>query len=124
MSNPDDLWPENIADANLITPVTILKEQAALLGEKTKQLVTGEVVTQTSGSLFVHYFYIVAPTLNYTFELFQVSHGINFYPLILRHLNTTTQLTSESEFKDKLKDILSSQHTLNVVHSILAQVRS
>jgi hypothetical protein len=49
-------------DSNLVTPITILKEQAALLGEKTRQLVKGEVVTQTTGDVFVHYFYIAAPT--------------------------------------------------------------
>jgi hypothetical protein len=121
---PDDLWPSNIADANLTTPVTILKQQAALLGEKTRQLVTGDVVTQTTGNLFVHSFYIAAPTLGYKYELFQLHHGINFYPLTLKYLNTTSQLPSEAALKDKLKEVLASQHTLNVVHSILAQVRS
>ena len=121
---PDNLWPENIADSNLTTPVTILKEQAALLGEKTRQLVKGEVVTQTTGNLFVHYFYIVAPTLSYKFELFTLSHGVNFYPLVMKYLNNTISLSSEGEFKDKLKEIFAAPHTLNVVHSILAQVRS
>ena len=37
----DDLWPDNIAESNMVTPVAILREQAALLGDKTKQLVTG-----------------------------------------------------------------------------------
>jgi hypothetical protein len=73
---------------------------------------------------FVHYFYIVAPTLSYKFELFTISHGVNFYPLVMRYLNNTTALHSESNFKSKLKEIFSAQHTLNVVHSILAQVRS
>ena len=121
---PDNLWPDNIADSNLTTPVTILKEQAALLGEKTRQLVKGEVVTQTTGNLFVHCFYIAATTLNYRFELFSVSHGINFYPLVMKSLNDTIPLDSESDFKDKLKEIFAAPHTLNVVHSILAQVRS
>jgi len=80
MPDTNDLWPENIADSNLVTPVSILKQQAALLGEKTRQLVKGEVVTQTTGNLFVHYFYIAAPTLSYKFELFTLSHGVNFYP--------------------------------------------
>ena len=124
MPDTNDLWPENIADSNLITPITILKEQAALLGEKTRQLVKGEVVTQTTGNLFVHYFYIAAPTLNYRFELFTLSHGVNFYPLVMRYLNDTISLPSESAFKDKLKEIFAAPHTLNVVHSILAQVRS
>src|ERR1035437_6610129 len=120
----DDLWPENIADSNLVTPVSILKQQAALLGEKTRQLVKGEVVTQTTGNLFVHYFYIAAPTLSYKFELFTLSHGINFYPLVMKSLNNTISLNSENEFKDKLKEIFAAPHTRNVVHSILAQIRS
>jgi hypothetical protein len=85
---------------------------------------TGEVVTQTTGNLSVHYFYIVPPTLNYRYELFTLSHGINFYPAPLRYLNDTLQATTEAALKDHLKGILASQHTVNVVHSILAQVRS
>jgi hypothetical protein len=124
MPDANDLWPANIADSNLTTPVTVLKQQAALLGEKTRQLVKGEVVSQATGSLFVHYFYIAAPTLSYKFELFTLSHGVNFYPLVMRYLNDTISLPSESEFKDKLKETFAAPHTLNVVHSILAQVRS
>jgi hypothetical protein len=124
MPDTNDFWPANIADSNLITPITILKEQAALLSEKTRQLVKGEVVTQTTGDIFVHYFYIAAPTLNYRFELFKVSHGVNFYPLTLTYLNSARPIKSEEEFKAKLKEIFAAQHTLNVVHSILAQVRS
>jgi hypothetical protein len=42
----------------------------------------------------------------------------------MRYLNDTISLPSESAFKDKLKEIFAAPHTLNVVHSILAQVRS
>ena len=104
--------------------MSILKQQAALLGEKTRQLGKGEVVTQTTGNLFVHYFYIAAPTLSYKFELFTLSHSVNFYPLVMKYLNNTISINSESQFKDKLREIFAAPHTLNVVHSILAQVRS
>ena len=124
MATTDDLWPENIADSKLVTPVAILKEQAARLGEKTKQLVQGEVTSHTTGNLFVHTFHLVAPTLGYRYELFQISHGISFYPLVVRYLNNSESQATEAVFKEKLKTILSSQLTLNVVHSILAQVRS
>ena len=124
MADTNDFWPANIADSNLTTPVTILKEQAALLGEKTRQLVKGEVVTQATGTLLVHYFYIAAPTLSYKFELFNFQHRVNFYPLVMRYRNNTASLNSESKFKEKLKEIFGAQRTLNVVHSILAQVRS
>jgi hypothetical protein len=110
MPDTNDFWPENIADSNLVTPITILKEQAALLGEKTRQLVKGEVVTQTTGTLLFHYFYIAAPTLNYRFELFNISHGVNFYPLVMRYLNNTISLGSEEEFKAKLKEIFAAAH--------------
>jgi hypothetical protein len=66
---PESLWLENIADSTLTTPVDLLKEQTKILGEKTRQLVTSDVATTTTGNVFVHYFHIVAPTLNYKFEL-------------------------------------------------------
>jgi hypothetical protein len=44
----NDLWPSDIAaNSNLRTPVTILKEQAALLGQKTDNLV---IATVSSGN--------------------------------------------------------------------------
>ncbi len=121
----DDFWPSNIADSQMTTPVIILKQQAALLGEKTRNLVQGEVLTQTVGNMFVHHFYLSAPTLNYKYELFQISHGISFYPLAWRLGNQEgSSLADEEQFKEWLKTIFASQHTLNVVHSILAQVRA
>lgn len=119
----EDLWPDNIAETTMVTPVSILKEQAALLGEKTKQLVKGEVVTETTGKMLSHRFFVVAPTLNYRYELFSASHGITFYPITVFFFNPAP-VNSEEDLKAKLKEILSSQHTLNVVHSILAQVRA
>ena len=109
----------------MTTPVIILKEQAALLGEKTRNLVQGEVLTQAVGSMFVHHFYLTAPTLNYKYELFQASHSINFYPMSLRVGQQEGRTAmNEEQFKEELKAIFASQHTLNVVHSILAQVRA
>ena len=120
----NDLWPENIGESKLVTPLAVLKEQAALLGTKTQQLVTGEVTTETSGNLFVHHFSLVAPTLRYRYELFRVTHGISFYPLNVVYLNNTHAMKSEAEFKDKLKEIFSATHTVTTVQSILAQVRA
>ncbi len=114
----------DIADSNLVTPVSILKEQAELLGQKTRNLIQGEVKTQTTGDMFTDSFYFVAPTIGYRYELFRVSHYVSFYPLVVTYKNANTSLHSEPEFKEKLKEIFSGQHSLNIVHSILAQVRS
>ena len=81
-------------------------------------------VRPSVGLTWVNALGIAAPTLSYKFELFTLSHGVNFYPLVMRYLNDTISLPSESAFKDKLKEIFAAPHTLNVVHSILAQVRS
>jgi hypothetical protein len=119
----DDLWPSDIADTKLVAPVSLLKEQAALLGEKTKQLLKAEVITQTTGTLLVHSFYLVAPTLGYRYELFNASHHASFYPLNVNYISTTTRVMSEAELKEKLKEIFASQHTVNIVQSILATVQ-
>lgn len=38
-----DLWPENIgASTTELSPVAILRQQASLLGQKTKNLVEGK----------------------------------------------------------------------------------
>jgi len=120
----DDLWPADIGESRLTPPVALLKEQADLLGDKTRQLVTADVLTRTSGNLFVHTFCILAPTLDYKFEMFSIVHGINFYPITFRYSHQDTIITNEDEFKEKLKATFSSPHTLNTIHSILAQVRA
>jgi hypothetical protein len=38
-----DLWPKTKFETDVVTPVSILRRQAALLGEKTQQLVTADV---------------------------------------------------------------------------------
>ncbi len=120
----EDFWPANIAESDMVTPLAILREQGSLLGEKTRQLVRGEVETQTVGSMLVHHFYVVAPTLNYRYELFSAQHGVSFYPLSMRHKNEAVSAKDEGEFKEKLKAILGDAHTVKVVQSILAQVRT
>lgn len=122
----DDLWPENIQETSMVTPVSILKEQGALLGEKTNQLLKGEVISAPLGNVFVHRFCIVAPTMSYKYELFQLSHGVTFYPCSLKQTgeNNAQPIPSEESFKEALKQVFASEHTLNVVRSILAQARS
>ena len=92
-----DLWPEDIDYTETKAPVSILKEQASLLGNKTKNLLKAEVrlcgsvrnnfldkikpVLRTEQS-FCYTFYFVAPTLNnYRYRLFTILHGVQLYPL-------------------------------------------
>lgn len=43
-----DLWPADIGEPNIRTPVSILREQASLLGEKTNNIVEGQVAEITT----------------------------------------------------------------------------
>ena len=59
-----DLWPQ-IEAVPVRTPVAILKQQAAMLGKHTNNLLEGRVATEAHPAGFLHRFRIRAPTLNY-----------------------------------------------------------
>lgn len=73
-----DLWPKDIATAKLPEPLAILKEQAAALGQKTENVVEGDVVliedawTPARPDL-VYAFFIVGPRLGgYRYRLLTI----------------------------------------------------
>lgn len=94
-----DLWPNDIAEIGPIkAPITILKEQASALGEKTKNILKGEVINVSEMGLgdpevhrirpilkgaFTYMFYIVGITIGYRYRLLVISHDVELYPLSL-----------------------------------------
>ena len=143
--SPRNLWPEDIAVTDRVPPVSILKEQAALLGQRTKNLVEGRVRSGSSvyvGSDFNYSFELVAPALdNYRYELLRISHGVEFYPLRLfsdprESLSMVKQLfdpdaqstgqtiENEGQFLKALEIIFSSEQTRKVIGSLIAQSRA
>jgi len=145
-----DLWPPTISGPEVVAPVTILREQAAMLGKKTNGLVLASVRTTTRDSLtrdektglraltrpghdagngnegFIHSFQLVVPALeDYTYTLFRVEHGIEFYPAEFHQPGRMGQRAdSEEEFIDILREILSSDNTRRVIGSLIAQVET
>ena len=132
MQNPSrDLWPDDISGAsNLLTPVSILKEQASLLGRKTGNLVEAEVDTSLVDyeRLLQHSFILVAPALkHYRYLLFRVTHSATqLYPLEIDVpvLNTGMSAGSEIDFIEKLKDIFAGNKTKEIIQTLIAQSRS
>ena len=121
-----DLWPKAKFETDLVTPVSILRRQAALLGEKTQQLVTADVSTSTIGGLVEHSFRLVVPALdNYKYELFRVTHKVDqLYPLIgFFEDKGIPGLRDQSAFVQWLKEILSSESTLKKIDSLMAQAK-
>lgn len=119
-----DLWPDDIAETKITPPVTILREQAALLGRKTNQLVRGHIDSSSYRGTIVHTFQILVPALDYSLELFEISHGVALYPLDFRWHDSTTEIEGEDSFIAHLKTVLQSKDTKTVIHSLLAQVKS
>ncbi|HGJ66429.1 TPA: hypothetical protein ENS27_13785 [bacterium] len=141
MTEAIDLWPDKIAiDEKIITPVTILRQQASLLSDKTQNVLEGEVedVKNTSEPYDFHYaFYIIAPNLNnYRYRLLDIFYNISpLYPLrveletdIYKEISPkfksqkrTIGATSEKDFLDLLKEIFNSKKVLRVISVLLSQ---
>lgn len=141
-----DLWPEGIETNRVKSPVTILREQGSLLGQKTKNLVQGEVMESgEQKQLFSYSFFIVAPALShYRYKLFTIRHDVSLYPVRVdvedrifdeidsqfqyeqldpdgELISSYLQANSEEEFLNLLREIFKSQKAKNVVTSLLSQ---
>jgi hypothetical protein len=127
------------------SPLSILKEQASMLGPKTQMIVKAEVergniefylrsnfIPAADFKKFIYEFYIVAPFLNYRYRLFSIIHDVDLYPVeflldveieeeIIGEENQLLRADSESEFIDRLGRILNSDKTKKVIRALLAQ---
>jgi hypothetical protein len=124
----EDLWPEDLGHVDLVTPVTILREQASVLGKRTNYILRGEVETQTRGETIYHTFYVVAPALeNYRYEVLTVRHEVIFYPVDINCSDAGMYgrtVKNEDELKQALKTIFTSEKLKKVIGALLAQAQS
>jgi hypothetical protein len=125
-----DFWPDVATAPRRVTALSLMKQQAVLLGKHTKNLLEGEVSSSVHDGRLVHRFRISVPTLDYSYELFRISHDIvAFYPVrvessMVGPLAGHPLLDSEEAFMGWLKNVLSSDETKRVLDSLLAQVES
>ena len=128
-----NLWPESFGDPGPPTPVAILRQQGLLLGQKTSNLVYGEVHSRATGpGAFSHTFEIAAPLLAYRHPVVVVTHGVNPYPAQLSPPQVTSgpdqyrmppkvAANSSEEFLERLKAFFQSPETVRLLHSLVAQ---
>lgn len=120
MATQPDFWGD-LDFPQIRTPADILREQAALLGRKTRNLVEAKVYTSVVGRDFIHTLDLVVPTLDdYTYQLIWISHGIELYPVG----TDDKRLNSEPEFTEWVHRKLSSEETRRILASLLAQAKS
>ena len=125
------LWPD-FGEVKELSPVAIMKAQAAELGEKTNHLVEGVVRTTSQVSMLHHEFILVAPALdNYSFGLFSVLHRIPMYPLQIvgfklpdhpdfKGEHGGPELRSEAAFLKALEAIFNDPKTIDIIKSMIA----
>ena len=128
-----DLWPEFFAQPGAIPPVTILRQQGMKLGDKTRNLVYGDVRTQSSGDNFVHSFDLCAPELAYRQPIVIAQHDkVNPYPVTLQAvfargqnlINATPspdQASTPEELMKKLKTYFGAEDNIKLIGSLIAQ---
>ncbi len=125
-SDIENLWGDiPLARTMERTPVTILKEQATVLGESTENVLQGRITHSPVGSeKFKVNLSIVAPTLgNYSYDVVNVSYPIGFYPLFVSASGfPTAKCKDETEFKNVLSDILKSAETKSVIQRLLNHI--
>jgi hypothetical protein len=137
-----DLWPGDLATVTTRSPFTILKEQASLLGSKTKNIVNATVRDASvykDVKPFNYSFFIASPALgNYSYRLFTISYDVDFYPVefkvddaIAREIGVAQHgmpiglqegliAWQEEEFIRILSLILGSGKTRQVIRAILS----
>jgi hypothetical protein len=135
MTSPtEDLWPDLLPEVDS-GPWSILREQAEALTRKTGGRLHGRVFRYTRGNQFHLSFRIVIPNLvdeDYEYELFQVHHGAEMYPVIIDSAPGLPEqptpaayrernLLSQEAFIKWLKGVLRSEHTQRVIGTLLAQ---
>jgi hypothetical protein len=131
----DSLWPPAFeATLDELPPLTILKQQAGLLGDLTRNLIEGEVETATEDyqRFLRHTFFLVAPALNfYRYPLLEVEHrATQVYPAKVKvtwldkgpgATYLESEPKNEEEFKNELKKIFADSETKRIIGALLAQ---
>ncbi len=124
METLDILWPDLMPNNTVLSPKEILRQQAAELGKKTKNLLTADITSSVTRDILetdhvLLTFRIEAPLLNYWFDLFTVKHDIlRIYPVFI---NNSEKASDEEEFKTLLKKLFSKPETIAKLQSLIAQ---
>jgi hypothetical protein len=130
-----NLWGDIPMESEIKPPVTILREQATILGDRTNNIVQGRVVTEPTfpsatdfkDSPLQYGLYLLAPALdNYLYKVLEIRHDLGLYPVQI--MSTVAEhipaCRNEQELLKVLEMILSSQKIHRVIAALIAQSRA
>lgn len=117
-----DFWGDFQLEA-VRTPLQILREQAAALGPKTKNLVEAEVTSSTIGEKFQHRLNLVVPTFDgYRYQLLTLTHDLKLFPVFLYYPSEqalSQAVASEDELNFALQKALSAEQTKQIISRLV-----
>lgn len=120
------LWGGWDDSSSFTPPITILREQAKLLGEITHNVLQGIVTTVHSQDYFKHTLKIAAPALqDYIVDVLEVKHKLALFPLEIVNSLNGRQYTcgSEEEFFVAIEQILKSDRVAKAIAVLVAQCK-
>jgi hypothetical protein len=125
MTQINSLWPTDFGEVAVLTPVAILRQQGAALGQQTQNIVVGRVSTAGDGQSFYQNFSLYCSPLGYQTHLLQVRHGIDLYPAEIIVTGEAAPLTAASpdDLKTKLREVFAHERTKKIIASLIAQSR-
>ena len=131
MPNDTDFWAPDFAATAVTTPKVILQQQAALLSQKTGDVLQGQVTVtppQPPSSDFAVVFELYLPSLDYRYKLLNIEHPVSLYPLKMWSMSPDIgteywDCPSEAVFKESLRQILSGPETTKLVSAMIAQTQ-
>ena len=138
-----NLWPAEITNHTEIEgPAVILKEQATLLGQTTKNLVEAQVESDSDNVTgnFIERFVVYSAVINYRYELFSVQYPFEFYPLTIWwdgyggendyngdgepvYVPGHREVDSREWFEQELENIFSNSKTVRIIQAIISRSR-
>jgi hypothetical protein len=121
-----NLWGELPGPAEVTPPVTILREQASVLGKATNNVLVGQVSKVTARQWAFQYdLDIRAAALDdYIYEVLSVRHNVEMYPLEVIDSGKAKVCSDEKAYTAALQEILSSNRVRKVISSLLSLSKS
>jgi hypothetical protein len=136
-----NFWPDFQSLQHMkLSPNRILAMQARFLKERTAGLIIGHIPLlppptvfgpppERPQTTFNWAFDLFLPTMDYTYRLFEVRHGLDLYPAVIEFFEKDKdeplllKAFNPEQFQEQLKKVLAMERTVHVVNALLAQVK-
>ena len=122
----DNLWPVDQLQLDAVTPLTLVKSQAAQLGKMTGGVLNAEVVTsETEDGRIEHAIDVVAPALDYRHRILTVQHDKDVvYPVAIWDIygKGFPIIPSQLQVIRIMQNMLADDHVVAVLNSLIARI--